>query len=36
MSVDTLPGRRQNRKRVRTPGSADKVTIAERGSDPPL
>ena len=27
-----MPGRRQNRKRVRPPGSADKVTIAERGS----
>src|SRR5215472_6848828 len=27
-----LPGQRQNRKRVRPPGSAAKVTIAERGS----
>ena len=27
-----LPGRPQNRKRVRPPGSAAKVTIAERGS----
>src|ERR1700746_3400180 len=26
------PGRRQNRKRVRPPGTAAKVTIAERGS----
>src|SRR5579871_1221723 len=32
MSADTVPGRRQNRKRVRPPGSAAKVTIAERGS----
>src|SRR5579859_7810372 len=32
MSAGTLPGRRQNRKRVRPPGSAAKVTIAERGS----
>src|SRR6266446_2312789 len=30
--MTSLPGRRQNRKRVRPPGSAAKVTIAERGS----
>jgi hypothetical protein len=32
MNKLALPGRPQNRKRVRPPGSAAKVTIAERGS----
>jgi hypothetical protein len=32
MTKLALPGRPQNRKRVRPPGSAAKVTIAERGS----
>src|SRR5260370_37923715 len=30
--MTSLPGRRQNRKRVRPPGSAAEGTIAERGS----